>query len=76
MVIAKEVTDRDLVCLPILFGNRHMKRLDGVSDPRRQQAKHKIRVVQLEQDFVRERMHAEQHSTAVRAAEERLADKR
>lgn len=52
------------------------KRLDGVSDERRQQAKHNIRAAQLEQELESERAHAEQHSTAARAAEERLANKR
>lgn len=54
-----------------------MKRLDGVSQERRQQAKqHDIRAAQLEQDRERELVHAEQHSTAARAAEETLASKR
>jgi F0F1-type ATP synthase membrane subunit b/b' len=78
IIIAIVVVAAIVLFLVMRFGKRRqVKRLEGVSDERRQQAKqHNIRAAQLEQELERERSHAEQHSTAARDAEEKLADKR
>jgi hypothetical protein len=56
---------------------KQVKRLESVSDERRQRAQqHGARAAQLEQELERERVHADQHSSAAREAEEKLAEKR
>jgi FtsZ-interacting cell division protein ZipA len=55
---------------------RQVKRLEGTSQERRQRAKeHNIRAAQLEQELERERVQADQHTSAAREAEEKLATK-
>jgi hypothetical protein len=57
-------------------GRRQVKRLKGTSQERRQRAReHNIRVAQLEQELERERVQADQLTSAAREAEAKLATK-